>query len=56
MTVPGLTVVAADEWQVLADLYRLDVLGTWAFGALAFREGHTLAFTQFVKTDAFEVV
>jgi hypothetical protein len=48
--------VADDARQGLADLYRLDVLGTWAFGALAFREGHTLAFTQFVKTDAFEAI
>ena len=39
---------------VLAELYRLDALGTGAFLPLAFGVGHFLAFTQFVETDALE--
>ena len=46
--------VADDIQQVLAELYRLDVLGTRAFRTPAFRVGHLLAFMQFVETDALE--
>ncbi len=38
----------------MPELYRLDILGTWAFRALAFRVGHLLAYLQFVETDALE--
>ena len=39
---------------VLAELHRLDVLGTRAFRTPAFRVGHLLAFMQFLETDALE--
>jgi hypothetical protein len=41
-------------WAVLAELYRLDVLGTRAFRPLAFRVRHLLAFMQVVETDALK--
>ena len=42
------------EIKFLADLHRLDVLGTRALRTPAFREGHLLAFTQFLESDPFE--
>ena len=45
---------ADDPRKVLAELHRLDVLGTRAFWSPAFRIGHLLAFLQFVETDALE--
>ena len=39
---------------VLAELYRLDVLGTRAFLTPAFRVGHLLAFMQGVESDTLE--
>ena len=47
-------IVADDARHILPELYRLDVLGARAFFPPAFREGHPLAFTQFVETDALE--
>ena len=38
----------------VAELHRLDVLGTRAFRTPAFRVGHLLAFMQFLETDALE--
>ena len=35
-------------------LYRRDVLGTRAFGTLAFRVGHFLAFMQILETDTLD--
>jgi hypothetical protein len=46
--------VADDTRQVLAELYRLDVLGTRAFWTPAFRVRHLLAFLQVVKTATFD--
>ena len=40
--------------QVLAELYRLDVLGTRAFRTLAYGIGDLLAFMQGLETDALE--
>ena len=51
---PGLMVVAEDRWQVPAELYWLDVLGTRASRLPTFRVGHLLPFMQFVETDTFE--
>jgi len=46
--------VADDARIVLAELHRLDVLGTRAFLSPAFRVGHPLAFTQILEIDTFE--
>ena len=46
--------VAEDIRQVLAALYRFDVLGTRALRTPAFRVGHLLSFMQFVETDSLE--
>ncbi len=40
--------------QVLAELNRLDVLGTGAFWTPAFRVRHLLGFLQIVKTAIFD--
>ena len=45
--------VSDDTRQVLAELNRLDVLGTRAFWTPAFRVRHLLAFLQVVKTATF---
>ena len=51
----GIEVFADDDTrQAPAKLYRLDVLGTRAFLPLAFREGHLLAFPQFLESDALD--
>ena len=43
-----------DKLELLAGLYRLDVLGTRAFRTLAVCVGHLLAFMQFIETDTLE--
>ena len=46
--------VGDDTRQVLAELHRLDVLGTRAFWPPAFRVRHLLTFLQVVKTATFD--
>ena len=46
--------VGDDTRQVLAELHRLDVLGTRAFLPLGFGVRHLLALLQVVKTATFD--